>query len=101
MWLYGEVDTRYALVKGEGIIFLYQPLPLFVGVRSHGTEIEFSYFFEPRVCGRYSGPVRQPYTRTLMIPARLQYSIQLVGNKSKAPTQISSSSSAVLGVDRR
>jgi hypothetical protein len=26
--LYNEVGPRYALVKGEGIIVLYQPLPL-------------------------------------------------------------------------
>ncbi len=42
MWpCISEVGTRYALVKGEGIILLYQPLPLYVIMRSHRTEVQF------------------------------------------------------------
>ena len=56
-----EVGTRYALVKGEGIITLYQPLPLYITCvipRERGRS--FVFLQAAGVRDRYSGPVRRP-----------------------------------------
>ena len=41
MWFYNEVDTQYALVKGEGIILLYQPQPQVTKCDPTGRKYNF------------------------------------------------------------
>jgi hypothetical protein len=105
---YNEIGTRYALVKGEGIIVLYQPLPLYVVCAIPRDRSRIFVFVQATgVRDRYSGPVRHhklpPHvSRSVYVTSMHKDNrvIKLFGSESKASTQISSSSSAVLSVDR-
>jgi hypothetical protein len=64
-----EVGTRYALVKGEDIIVLYQPLPLSISCAIPRDRSRIFVFLQATGVRRtYNGPVRRPwppYTLTL------------------------------------